>query len=278
MGNTLSAAGSNMRLNSVAEMLTAKDIQTLLQVDRSTVYRMAEAGRLPAIKVGRRWRFPADQFDSWFQAQISTVTAASNGASLVGPAPVHQSWRLAELLSWDWLEIIQETFADLLGTMLVVTDMEGRPINRPTHPCALYRSVSEKPGAMEKFVESWRNMVAVTDLTPAFRVSHLGLLSARSMIAVGTELKGMVLAGCIAPDEWPPSPTEAAAIAAGFDVPPDFLMQYVNDVYHLDKAQKERVLATIPRVATLIAHIIDERKILVDKLEAIANLSQLYRQ
>ncbi|MCA9925804.1 MAG: helix-turn-helix domain-containing protein, partial [Anaerolineales bacterium] len=43
----------------MAEMLTAKDIQALLQVDRSTVYRMAEAGRIPAIKVGRQWRFPA---------------------------------------------------------------------------------------------------------------------------------------------------------------------------------------------------------------------------
>ena len=31
MENKLSAAGSNMRLNSVAEMLTAKDIKSLLQ-------------------------------------------------------------------------------------------------------------------------------------------------------------------------------------------------------------------------------------------------------
>ncbi len=51
MGNTLSAAGTNTQLNNAAEILTAKDIQALLQVDRSTLYRMAEAGRLPAIIV-----------------------------------------------------------------------------------------------------------------------------------------------------------------------------------------------------------------------------------
>lgn len=121
-------------------------------------------------------------------------------------------------------------------------------------------------------------MSTVTDLTPTFRVSHLSLLSARRMIAVGTELKGMVLVGCIAPNEWPPTPSEAAAIAVGLDVSPDFLRQYVNDVYYLDKEQQERILATIPRVAAPIAHIVDDRKILVDRLEAIGSLSQLYRQ
>ena len=40
----------------MSEMLTAKDMQALLHVDRSTIYRMAESGRLPAIKVGRQWR------------------------------------------------------------------------------------------------------------------------------------------------------------------------------------------------------------------------------
>ena len=41
--------------------LTTQDVQALLHVDKSTVYRMAEDGRLPGVKVGRQWRFPADQ-------------------------------------------------------------------------------------------------------------------------------------------------------------------------------------------------------------------------
>ena len=58
-------------LDMMIEMLTAKEMQTLLQVDRSTIYRMAESGRLPALKVGKQWRFPADQVDSWLQIQIA---------------------------------------------------------------------------------------------------------------------------------------------------------------------------------------------------------------
>ena len=42
-------------------LLTTKDLQELINVDKSTIYLMAEDGRLPAINVGRQWRFPADQ-------------------------------------------------------------------------------------------------------------------------------------------------------------------------------------------------------------------------
>lgn len=45
-------------------LLSAQQVQDLLHVDRSTVYRMAEDGRLPAIKVGRQWRFPAARIDA----------------------------------------------------------------------------------------------------------------------------------------------------------------------------------------------------------------------
>lgn len=98
-------------MNDVAEMLTAKDIQDLLQIDRSTVYRLAEAGRLLAIKVGRQWRFPADQFDNWLKAHISTRPPGANEVLLTRPVTVRQTWNLEELLSWDWLKIVQETFA-----------------------------------------------------------------------------------------------------------------------------------------------------------------------
>jgi hypothetical protein len=187
-------------------------------------------------------------------------------------------WELAELLSRDWLEVIQETFTGLLGVMLVVTDMEGRPVNRPTRPCGLFIALSQKPNAIQYFIADWRALSTVVDLTPSLRVSHASLLCARSMIAVGKEVKGMVIAGCIAPEEWPPSPPEVAGITSRFDVSPDFIMKYVNDVYNLDKEQQERVLSTIPRVAALIAQFVDDRKVLVDKLDAFAGLSQLYRQ
>ncbi len=74
----------------MADMLTAKDVQDLLQVDRSTVYRMAEAGRLPAIKVGKQWRFPAAQIEEWMTTQMGLPFAALACRAIIFTAPDQQ--------------------------------------------------------------------------------------------------------------------------------------------------------------------------------------------
>lgn len=38
-------------------LLTVAEVAELLRINKSTVYRMAKQGRLPATRVGRQWRF-----------------------------------------------------------------------------------------------------------------------------------------------------------------------------------------------------------------------------
>ena len=38
-------------------LLTVLEVAELLRINKSTVYRMAKQGRLPATRVGRQWRF-----------------------------------------------------------------------------------------------------------------------------------------------------------------------------------------------------------------------------
>lgn len=262
----------------MADMMTAKEVQELLQVDRSTIYRMAEAGQLPAIKVGKQWRFPADQIDGWFQAQIGPAPAVVGGGTAVArhqPLTNDQPHDLAELLPMECVQQIQEPFAELLGVMLVITDMEGNPITRPSAPCGLFNTISQQPHAIQRCIQSWHDLAAVIDLNPQFSVSHLGLLCARSMIRVGTELKGMIIAGCIAPENWPPTPQEVEKMASEFGVSPVVMNDHLNEIYILDKTQQARVLTFLPRIATIIAHIVDERKSLLGRLQTIARLTQL---
>lgn len=39
------------------KLLTVAEVADLLRINKSTVYRMAKQGRLPATRVGRQWRF-----------------------------------------------------------------------------------------------------------------------------------------------------------------------------------------------------------------------------
>lgn len=257
----------------MTEMLTSKELQALLQVDRSTIYRMAVSGRLPAIKVGKQWRFPADQVESWFQNQMTVQTPIRNGDAV--ETGNHETKDLVSLLPMECVQLIQETFADLLGVMLVVTDMEGNPISRPSHSCGLFEAISEVPHALQKCIHSWRSLATTIELEPQFSRSHLGLLCARAMIPIGPELKGMVVAGCVAPDDWPPSSAEVEIMAKEFGVDSTLLTPHLDEVFYLNEDQRDQVLAYLQRIANIVAHIIFERKTLVGRLAAIADLTTL---
>jgi excisionase family DNA binding protein len=47
----------------VMELLTVDEVVDLLRISRDTVYRLVAAGKLPARKVGRQWRFPRAELE-----------------------------------------------------------------------------------------------------------------------------------------------------------------------------------------------------------------------
>jgi excisionase family DNA binding protein len=49
--------------------LSAEDVVALLQVNLRTIYRMIKARRIPAVRVGRQWRFRKRDIESWLEGQ-----------------------------------------------------------------------------------------------------------------------------------------------------------------------------------------------------------------
>lgn len=249
-------------------MLTTKDLQQLLHVDRSTIYRMAEAGELPGVKVGRQWRFPAERIDRWLadrNMKPSEKPEAGNGDG--------NSDALDNLLPAEYVTSIGDLFGEMLGVMVVVTDMEGAPLTDPSHQCGLFRLINEQPGAVARCIDGWRDLAHDLDLAPRFAPSHLGLLCARSYIRVGSELRGIILVGGIAPEQWPPTLAEIEQISSDFGVDAHEVGAHVDEVFHLDTAARQRVLDLLPRLARFMSEVANERTQLLSKLDAIAMLA-----
>ena len=57
--------------------LTTDDVLEYLQVNLRTVYRLIKAGRIPAIRVGRQWRFRKRDIDAWLESQRPRAVRAS---------------------------------------------------------------------------------------------------------------------------------------------------------------------------------------------------------
>jgi excisionase family DNA binding protein len=250
-------------------MLNARDMQALLQIDRSTIYRMAEAGQLPAIKVGKQWRFPAEQVETWLKGRSVTVTREPSPA----PADLTTDGHLSTLLPLECVQIIQDIFAEMAGVMLVVTDLDGNPVTEVSQPCGLFCAISHVPHAVRTCIESWQPLGAALDLEPKLLPSSLGLLCARGLVRIGSELKGMVIMGGIAPESWPPPHEEVQAMALRHGVEPEMFSEHLHEVYYLDPTQRARLLVLVQRIANVIAHIANERLTLMGKLAAIAQLA-----
>ncbi len=50
---------------SESEILTVLDVARFLRVPKSTVYKLARLGQLPASKIGKHWRFLRRDIHDW---------------------------------------------------------------------------------------------------------------------------------------------------------------------------------------------------------------------
>lgn len=227
--------------------LTTRDLQDLVRVDKSTIYRMAEAGRLPAIKVGRQWRFPEDAVLSWLGAAQPPQGEA-----------MHATPGLADVVSARIAQSLADLAADAMGVMVVITDMDGTPLTEVSNPCGLFRAVAAEASVLSRCVEMWRHYGEALDLVPRFGPSDFGFLCARAFVRRGSELLGMVIAGGIAPSDWPPTASQIASIAATFGVPSGTVAAHIEEVYRLTQEERVHVLAVLPRIGVLMSELASE--------------------
>lgn len=96
--------------------LTTEEVLEYLQVNLRTVYRLIKAGKIPAVRVGRQWRFRKRDIDLWLEAQRPDKTAA---APLVPSVPDHRGSRKRVLVVDD-----EASIRDLLSKTLALADYE----------------------------------------------------------------------------------------------------------------------------------------------------------
>ncbi len=67
------------------QVLTVREVSLYLRLARSTVYRLAQNGRLPGRKVGGAWRFPRRSLDEWL---VQRAPAAASPADPPAAPPI----------------------------------------------------------------------------------------------------------------------------------------------------------------------------------------------
>ena len=50
------------------KLMDFKDAKRYLNTSRATLYRLIQAKKIPATKMGRQWRFKKERLDKWLEA------------------------------------------------------------------------------------------------------------------------------------------------------------------------------------------------------------------
>lgn len=53
-------------------IMTVREVARYLRLSQAKVYRLARAGDIPAMRIGKSWRFRKDMIDDWFRQRVGT--------------------------------------------------------------------------------------------------------------------------------------------------------------------------------------------------------------
>lgn len=188
--------------------LTTEEVLEYLQVNLRTVYRLIKAGRIPAVRVGRQWRFRKGDIDAWLESQ-QPRSAKSPASSARAPAPQPATGRPRILVVDDEAsirEMLSKTLTlaeydvdvapdgraaierlrlmpyDLLITDLKMPGMDGLAVirearrYRPDLPVIIITGYSTEASAIEAI-----NLGVSGYLTKPFRVPRVLAVAAKAL-------------------------------------------------------------------------------------------------
>ena len=98
--------------------LTTEEVLEYLQVNLRTVYRLIKAGKIPAVRVGRQWRFRKRDIDAWLDTQRPRPDRAPV-ATATSPGQVSRSARKRVLVVDD-----EASIRDLLSKTLALAEYD----------------------------------------------------------------------------------------------------------------------------------------------------------
>lgn len=248
----------------MSDLLTTKQVQELLQVDRTTIYRMLKDGRLSGIKLGHQWRFP-----------VQRIKSLMNGRSFSLEAETTQDTQ--ESLPIDCFQSIQDIFTDITQIGMVVTRPDGTPLTVTSPNCPFCQMLLTSKTGYQACQTSRREIIERSQKQMPFAVCHAGLQTMQVPIKINGAADAMLIAGQFY--SQPPDEAEETIrirkLAQKHTLNETELANAARDILILDGRQKAKISDWLNKMAATFEHISCERVGFMNRLQQIANMSDL---
>lgn len=250
------------------DLLTSRQVQEILKVDRITIYRMLNDGRLKGVKIGQQWRFHLSEVERMLG--INTPAVENFPTSSDSNFPTH------------CVQTIQDLFAEVSQISAVVIDMEGTPLTQISHPTTFCEVLLSSPSGANACRTSWQAFARDSAVVNGAAGSKLftcyaGLHYVGAPIMEKDTQIGLFLAGQF---YWQPADKREETerirrLASAHNVPLQDLQESASKIPVIAPDQHPRVESWPFTAARAVQSILHERIGFMERLQQIANLTQL---
>ena len=246
------------------DFLTTRQVLNILKVDRITIYRMLQDGRLQGVKIGQQWRFAR-----------SDVERLVGGAT---PAPEAPEPEAGVGFPTHCAQTIQDLFSEVGQISALIVDPEGEPLTGVSLSCRLCQVVRQNRDGLLACRASWKEFARQAKTGSRYFTCHAGIQYISAPIQHQEKLVGHFLAGEF---YWQsPDPEEEVRriqrLANTFALPEETLQQAARTVPVIPSEQQSRVETWPATAARAVQSILGERTMFVERLQQIANLTQIH--
>jgi excisionase family DNA binding protein len=245
-------------------LYTVRQVQDLLKVDRITIYRMLQDGRLRGIKIGQQWRFPTGEVERILSGDnIETTTPVQAGPDTGFPTHCVQT--------------IQNLFSEISQLSGLVVDMEGEPLTVISHPTRFQTLLDTSQTAITAFRNDWKAFVNRSKNSPEPFVDHCGFSYSVAPIFDHSDQIGAFIAGPFywqKPDRYEES-ERIHHLASLYHIDPAALQDSLLSIQVIPLERRNQV-ETWPKAASqAVQSILVERTGFIQRLQKIADLTQI---
>jgi excisionase family DNA binding protein len=248
----------------MSPLLTTKQVQELLKVDRITVYRMLNDGRLKGVKIGKEWRFHRLEIEQMLGKP--EITSSENAAGEI----------LTEFPA-GCVEKVEDLLGGILGIGVTTVTLRGEPLNAIVNPNPFCQCIFASPSGRQACQAAWGQSATGDENKPSFHVCHAGLSFLRYPVTVDGRTVAWVIAGQFrtAPSNARQMDALIGELAVRHKIQRGPLQEALQAVPVLSPEQQAQVEAWTPRLSKTIQSILQERQKLTARLQQISDLSSV---
>jgi excisionase family DNA binding protein len=240
------------------DFLTTRQTQDLLKVDRITIYRMLNDGRLKGTKIGQQWRFPRLEVERLLNGSSLTDAAVD------GNLPVH------------CLQTIQDLFATISQLSAVLIYPEGNFITSISNPCSFCRMSISGQTTLEDCRSSQAQFIGQARDGEKRFTCHTGLHYAGRLVSLGPETIALFIVGGYrragSSDGFEPSNIQELQKKGFLE---NEIIKAYEETPVLPLEQESRLDTWADAAAEAFESILQERSAFSHRLKKIADLTQI---